>query len=151
MRCKTSNMIRLLVIIIVFLSAAGCSRGDEGYRAAEMQKHFEAQARSRMKEFAKLGDTLAPLKQHVIAVHEKVNELILLSKDIENPGAAVALSNAYFGNLAAEQDMRLDDFARLATGMHVDEVGMLLRRNELNYFNLLLLKQGGVTGMFTAQ
>jgi hypothetical protein len=75
----------------------------------------------------------------------------LISKDIENLAACANLSNDFFGELAKEFSLNPLDFNSVKTEMHVNEIAVVLRQNELNFLNQLLFKSGSPPALYTAQ
>jgi hypothetical protein len=95
------------------------------------------------------GDSL-PLK--VLLIDKEVDNLILISKDIENLSASINRANSFFDALTAEFRLQIKDFTKLNTGMHVDEIELVLKQNELNLFNQIIFKiTGAKNTMYTAQ
>jgi hypothetical protein len=92
------------------------------------------------------------LKEQVQKIHKHVNELILLSKDIENPGASVHLANSFFNEQAEKYNLIASDFREISKDHHMDEIAEALRQNELNLLNQLILKNdSSALLLYTAQ
>ena len=92
------------------------------------------------------------LKINTAAIDEEINNYILLSKDIENLSASVNKANAYFLNMANSYGINYNDFTKLTTQMHVNEIALVLKQNELNLFNQLIFKTNSAqTTPYTAQ
>lgn len=84
-------------------------------------------------------------------IDREINNILLLSKDIENIQASVNRANRYFENMSAKHALNHSDFIVLRTDMHLDEIASNLKQNELNLLNQLIFKTGK-TGlpMYTA-
>ncbi len=80
------------------------------------------------------------LKANAKQIDSNVNSLILLSKDIENISAAINKSNQYYNKLSETYQINNNQFKKIKVGMHVDDIETILRENELNFFNLILIK-----------
>ena len=76
------------------------------------------------------------------AVEKKVNELLLLSKDIENLGACANVANRYFEDLTVQHHLNPADLKKINTGMHIDDISSVLKQNEMVVFNHILLQSG---------
>jgi hypothetical protein len=116
-----------------------------------MLLYFEQEVSDRllaMESPAVKNDSLA---QRVREIDKRISEFILISKDIENLAASVSLSNAYFNELSEEFKLKSSDFSSLHPQMHVNEIAVRLRQNELNLFNQLLFRFSGDTALYTAQ
>jgi len=105
-----------------------------------MNVYFEKEIINRKQLLETLEVKNDSLKVNTAAVDEEINNFILLSKDIENLSAAVNRSNAYFLNLAHTYGINYSDFTELTTAMHPSDMTTILKRNELNFFNQLILK-----------
>lgn len=139
----------LLISGSVFLLLSACRNEDpnKGIRA-----HFEKEIKNRCEQLSKLEVTNDSLKVNCQALNEEINNIILLSRDIENLGAAVSRANGYFLNLSHTYGLNYSDFTELNTGMHVNDIAAILKQNELNFLNQLLLKiDPNQTIPFTAQ
>jgi hypothetical protein len=114
--------------------------------------YFDKEIAHRMEVLTPLvisGDTL---RSKISLIDNEVANLILLSKDGENISASVNRANSFFDALAAEFRLQIKDFTKLNTGMHVDEIELVLKQNELNLFNQIVFKSTGAKNtMYTAQ
>jgi hypothetical protein len=86
------------------------------------------------------GIQTTSLKANAKQIDSNVNSLILLSKDIENISAAINKSNQYYNKLSETYQINNNQFKKIKVGMHVDDIETILRENELNFFNLILIK-----------
>lgn len=118
----------------------------------EMHAYFNKEIRNRREVLDKLSLQNDSLKINTAAIDEEINNYILLSKDIENLSAAVNKSNAYFLNMANSYGINYADFTKLNTGMHINEMALILKQNELNLFNQLIFKRNpSQNTIYTAQ
>ena len=92
-----------------------------------------------MVRFNKDNDTVIinPLE-----IDKRINELVLLSKDIENLSASVNLSNQYFQEMAGRYKIDERQFKKLNTGMHVNDISSTIKQNEMVLFNEVILSSG---------
>ena len=135
-----------LFFAVIFLS---CRNEDLTH---DMNAYFEKEISARRTILDTLKANNDSLIVNTKAVHEEVNNFILLSKDIENLSASVNIANAYFQNLAHTYGIVESDFSILNTGMHTNEIAVILKQNELNFFNQLILKNNITQPpLFTAQ
>jgi hypothetical protein len=135
---------QLFVACLVLISCGSPGRHD-------MQRYFEQEVQSRMSMLHRLPAVKDSLESRISAIDSRINDFILLSKDVENLGASVQLSNEYFQELAAEFTMNSADFGPVATNMHVNEISVILKKNELNFLNQLVLRYDTTGALFTAQ
>ncbi len=133
-------MKRLLIFVICGLFLFACV--DNSNKNQAMDQNVEKEIRHRIvriKEYAQKNDTVFIDPEEV---DRKVRDMILLSKDIENLRASVNLSNEYFKGLCERFNLNGSDFEKLNTGMHVNDIASVLKRNEMIFFNHILLKSG---------
>ena len=86
------------------------------------------------------GIQTTSLKANAKQIDSNVNSLILLSKDIENISAAINKSNQYYNKLSETYQINNNQFKKIKVGMHADDIETILKENELNFFNLILVK-----------
>lgn len=114
-----------------------------------MEKYFEKEIRDRMSVIAIQPDSmrLSPVK-----IDRDVNNMIMMTKDIENIRTTVITSNNYFRSLAVNHHINPADFPGLNLDMELDEMASLLKQNELNFFNQVIFKlsTNGSLPLYTA-
>lgn len=133
----------------VLLLLVAC-RGEKPDK--NINQYFEKEIKNRCELIATLEIKNDSLKVNCEALDEEINQFILLSKDIENLSAAVNRSNAYFLNLSHTYGLNYSDFTELNTGMHINEMATILKKNELNFLNQLIFKISPAQAIpFTAQ
>ncbi len=69
-----------------------------------------------------------------------IQNIILVSKDVENIAASASMANHFFADLARSYRFNTSDFIQINTLMHVNEIERAVRQNELTFLNLYLLK-----------
>jgi hypothetical protein len=74
-----------------------------------------------------------------------------MSKDVENIQASINLSKKFFDGLAVKSQINRSDFVDITNEMSLEEIATALKSNELNFFNQILFRYKGSTGMYTAQ
>ncbi|WP_317897391.1 hypothetical protein [Aurantibacillus circumpalustris] len=118
----------------------------------DMNAYFEKEISKRREILDTLKVNNDSLRVNTKTVHEEVNNFILMSKDIENLSASVNTANAYFLNLAHAYRINESDFTNVAVTMHTNEIAVILKQNELNFFNQLIFKSNILQySLFTAQ
>lgn len=138
--------IKALGLVLLLLSCRNSNQNKD------MDLYFNKEIKNRMQIIAGLSGQADTLKTIVAALDKEVNNIILLSKDVENIGASVIRANDYFKTLALKYGINDSDFTKLSTGMHVNDIATILRQNELNLFNQLILKNNpSGLPLFTAQ
>jgi hypothetical protein len=115
-----------------------------------MERYFTGQVKERMIAIEQLpaGDSM--IKKRVAEIDRRVGEIILISRDVENLKASVNVSNSYFAELSGEFGLNPKDFNSIHTGMHVNEIAVMLRQNELNLLNQLLFRLSEEPAIYTA-
>lgn len=117
-----------------------------------MNVYFEKEIQNRRSILDTLTVNNDSLVVNTEAVHQQINDYILLSKDIENLTASVNMANAYFLNLAHTYAIHEKDFTNVSTAMHPNEIAITLKQNELNFFNQLIFKNNSIPlSPYTAQ
>jgi hypothetical protein len=135
------------VCFAVLISTASCEREEEH----GTKKYFNAEVDDRLNVIMQLP-VKDSLKHKVNKVHQRVGELTLLSKDIENLRASVHLANSFFREVANEYNINPGDFTQLQMDMDPVEIDVALRQNELNFLNQLILKTDTAGSfLYTAQ
>jgi hypothetical protein len=130
------------IAFAVSLFLLGCAhKKDHGDRA-----YYEEQVSLRLQ--ALMTDST---NRELPAVHEEIERIILVSKDQENPAAAVNLARTLFDSLCQTYGLQRSDFPDIEAGMAPEETELQLRENELAFFDRLVMKKNPGGGkMFTA-
>jgi hypothetical protein len=140
-------MTRKIIGAFLICLLCACSGREDDH----LGDHLNSQVQQRLSEIRSAELKEPRIKERVMEVDKKVNEFVLLSKDIENLSASVALANSYFDSLSHEFDLNSSDFTDLNTEMHVDEIAIVLKENELGFLNHVLMSQAsGQPRVFTA-
>jgi len=135
----------LLTLLILF----SCQTKTE---KTESRIYFDKEIANRMEVLQSVVISGDSMRSKIGLIDQEVDNLILISKDIENLSASVNRANSFFDALAAEYRIEMKDFIKLNSGMHVDEIELVLRQNELNLFNQIIFKSTGAKNtMYTAQ
>lgn len=125
------------ICLLIVVTFSFCKNEDPG---KEMNAWFEKEISNRREILDTLKVSNDSLKINTAAVHQEVNDLILLSKDVENLSALVDRANAYFLNLAHSYGVNYADFTELNTKMSLSEIASVLKQNELNLLNQVIFK-----------
>lgn len=127
------------IILMIWAGVAACSdprqKASSGLKAA-----LDVQIREQIQLLRGLPVDSFPGKPAATDIDKRVSEIILISKDIENLGASVKLGNDFFSDLAAHYRLAAGDFIKLNTGMHIDEIEITLKQNELSFLNMYILR-----------
>lgn len=129
--------ILVFVLFIHFLSS--CSSSQEPTYAGEGMLSKEIQLR--LNELQPLKDSLILKGIAPEAIHSRFGDLLLMSKDHENLQAAVNLSNQYVSELCTKHQFNPSALNELNTGMSLSEISFLLKQNELNILNQVVLQK----------
>lgn len=127
------------LLFCLILAFNGCSNGRDKL-ALEKREYLEQLIKDRIQILNALPADSIPEKPDVSGLDKRVNELILISRDVENLQASVNLANDFFADLAERYKLSSADFTRLNSGMHVNEIESVMKQNELSFLNQYILR-----------
>lgn len=130
--------IRWLSFGILVCLLVAC-RSKQTSEFSQINTYLKKEVNNRLAIYTAIPSDSLMLPGDLVAVDRRVQDLILLSKDLENLGASVGMANRFFEQLALKYGMESSVFLRLNALMHVDEVEKIIRQNELSFLNLFLL------------
>jgi hypothetical protein len=144
------SIIKNLIIAVCLLVSFTFCRNEN--LTHDIKAYFEKEIQNRWSVLDTLSVSNDSLKVNTEAVNQQINDYILLSKDIENLTASVNMANAYFLNLSHTYAINENDFTKVSTAMHPNEIAITLKQNELNFFNQLIFKNNAIQlSPYTAQ
>ncbi len=126
------------------MCACGVNTGNK-HKAGD--EFMTMEINDRMKLIGEINNENDTLLINAAAVDKRVNELLLLSRDVENLGASVELSNTYFSELANQYNIPSSEFKKVDTRLHANDIGSLIRQNEMVLFNQVILRSGNAAFM----
>lgn len=143
---KTLTKIILPGFILLFANSCRNS-GNQ----TETDEWLNEEIKTRIEVLNDIPQTKDSLFINPDEIDQEINNILLLSKDIENIQASVHRANMYFQKMSSRYVLNQYDFIVLRTDMHLDELATNLKQNELNLLNQLIFKTGK-TGlpMYTA-
>ncbi len=130
---------KVYFLVLLFPLFGACTSNNEQAIAGEGMLSKEIQLR--LGELQTLKDTLLLLNIAPEAIHARFEELLLLSKDRENLQASVNLSNKYLNDLCAKHRFNSSALTQLNLDMTSTEISYLLKQNELNILNQVILQK----------
>jgi hypothetical protein len=131
---------KIMSVSIVCILLFGCIDNHNKNQAIDISIEKEIRERIvKIKTIAKQNDTVFVDPDEV---DNKIRDLILISKDIENLSASVNLANQYFIELSRRFGINIIDFQKINASMHVDDIASTLKQNEMIFLNHILLKTG---------
>ncbi len=140
-------MKKIIATPLLFLFFA-CANPDEKIADEYIDKDIENRLEI-IKAGAEYQDTPVVSTEKITA---EVNNLILLSKDVENIRASINQSNSYFKSACAYYHIENAGFNELKVGMRLAEITDNIKRNELNLLNRIIIKRSkNGPPLFTAQ
>lgn len=74
-------------------------------------------------------------------IHKRIQDLILLSKDVENTKASVDMANTYLDELAQNYRLNSSMLVYLTNEMNPNQISYLLKQNELSILNTIMLQK----------
>jgi hypothetical protein len=117
-----------------------------------MDRYFNVEIKNRMETIKKLKPAGDSTMINIAGIDKEINNIILLSKDIENIQASVSKANTFFLALATTYKINDSDFTKINTAMHVDEISSVLKQNELSFLNQVIFKLNPkASPLYTAQ
>ncbi|HQQ94456.1 MAG TPA: hypothetical protein PLQ93_07870 [Bacteroidia bacterium] len=113
------------------------TKHDTGPEEAILQKEID----SRLKSFDSLSNELKSIGIDPTAIHLEIAQLLLVSKDVENLGASVSMSNTYFEKLADKHQFNQSMIVKLNREMAPEDISLALKQNELVVLNQIFLQK----------
>lgn len=132
----------LLFVLFCLVIVSSCRNSNPN---EEMDACFDADIKNRMDVLNRFNTVQDSLHINVSHIQKEVDNLLLLSKDIENLSAVVNKANHYFDVVSEQYAIRKLEFIPLTTFMHVNEIASVLKQNELNLLNELVFKTNAST------
>jgi hypothetical protein len=129
---------RFLFFLAMFFCFS-CGETEKTFVAEENRLIKEIQ--QRLEELRPLKDSLSSIGIEPEAIHTRFQELLLMSKDIENPRAFINISNQYISDLCAKHEFNPSALQTLSTNFSLAEISFHLKQNELNILNQILLQK----------
>jgi hypothetical protein len=110
----------------------------------QMDLYFSKEIKDRMRVIRGQQDSMkiSPAK-----IDTDVNNLILMSGDVENSVAVTGRANRYFSSLANTFHLNPNDFTSLSATMDRNDITSLLKENELNFFNQVIFQMKTLPGV----
>jgi hypothetical protein len=129
----------LITMMTLFIS---CAQNDDEENRAYYRKQVQLRINSIMTDSS---------YRELPAIHEEIEKIILVSKDSENPAAAVEKAGTLFESLCQTYGFDRKDFPDIEVGMSTDEMELRIRENELAFFDRMVMKsKPGSAQLFTA-
>ena len=134
------------ILLVVLLS---CDRNKRFQAINENLDKEIANRLSVLKGMSKYDDSLT-IKS--LAIHNETKRLILLSKDVENFKACLALSDKYFSDLSLTLQTEIPGNMALNILMDPHDAELRLKETELWFLNKIIFNSSGADiQMFSAQ
>lgn len=128
----------IFLMCMFFISACV----DNSNKNQSVDNYVNREVSERIKMIAQINKENDTILINPLAIDKRINELVLLSKDVENLSASVNLSNQYFAEMATTYGIDVREFRKINTGMHVNDIGTTIKQNEMVLFNEVILKSG---------
>jgi len=130
---------KLLVVTIVSLFFVQCTNPATHASLEDMNQEV-ASARAVLKQIEKYNDSI---NMALSLFDKQINELLLLSKDVENPGACAVVANKYFEKTFDQLALLDANRVMLTPRMGKEEMEFVIRQNELFVLNELVFQNSG--------
>lgn len=131
--------IYFLILPIIMLCSCLENGGNKNQASDD---YVNKEINERVKMIAQINKDNDTTLINPLEIDKKVNELVLLSKDVENLGASVTLSNQYFSEMAVKYNLNEKEFKKVTTLMHANDIASLIKQNEMVLFNQVILGSG---------
>lgn len=125
------------IVLALFLLA--CEQPTQTHEADEAMLNQEIQ--SRLTELEPHTAYLHALGLEPQAIHKRFQDILLMTKDIENLKASVNIGNAYTTELCEKQGFNPSSILKLNTQQSLSELAAVLKQNELTILNYILLQK----------
>lgn len=129
----------LFVFPIVFFCSCLENGGNKNQASDD---YVNKEINERIKMIGQINKDNDTIVINPLEVDKRVNELVLLSKDVENLGASVTLSNQYYSEMAAKYKVNAKEFKKVSTTMHANDIASLIKQNEMVLLNQVILNSG---------
>lgn len=127
------------LLLLFALAFVGCESGnalqkiDEGVLDKEIKWRLDSLAAYKKLQESKTIDCEG--------IHKSIQDLILVSKDVENTKASVNLANTYLDELAQNYKLNSSMLVYLTNEMDSKQISYLLKQNELSILNAIMLQK----------
>lgn len=132
---------KLLFILplVLLMACGGVNTGNKNQAGDEF---VIQEINDRIKMIGEINKAQDTIIINPLEIDKRVNDLVLLSKDVENLGASVNLSNTYFSQMAKKYKLPEKDFKKVDTRMHANDIASVIKQNEMVLLNLVILNSG---------
>lgn len=125
-----------IVWAILFLA---CRQPSQSNETDEAMLNQEIQSRlNALEPYTTYLNTLG-LKPE--AIHQRFQDVLLMTKDIENLKASVNVGNSYITELCEKQGFNNSSILKMDTHQSLGELSIILKQNELTILNQILLQK----------
>lgn len=131
------------LLLLFALAFVGCESGnalqkiDEGVLDKEIKWRLDS-----LTAYTKLQESKTI---DCAGIHKRIQDLILLSKDIENTKASISIANAYLDELSQSYMLNSSMLVYLSKEMDSKQISYLLKQNELSILNTIMLQKLNIT------
>jgi len=129
---------RFLLFLAIFICFS-CGETEKSF--IEEENRLIKEIQQRLEELRPLKDSLNKIGLEPEAIHARFQELLLMSKDVENPRACVNTSNQFVSDLCSKHGFNPSALQTLSTDFSLAEISFHLKQNELNILNQILLQK----------
>ncbi len=129
----------ILFIVLSGLIVASCNNSEKNTAVIQSFDKEIENRRAILNRLNMYDDSLAIISQ---AIHKEVQNLILLSKDVENLPACVNKGNQFFSKMAERYTLSPAHYTVLKHYMFPYELEVALKQNELAVYNQIIFNNG---------
>lgn len=95
----------------------------------------------RLNDFEKEADSLKTKGIDPNAIHTRFQELLLVSKDVENLQASVNMHKALLDEICSTHQLNRSQLLEINSSMSLEQIDLILKQNELQLFNQIWMNK----------
>lgn len=126
-----------VILILLFFIACSNQKKENKEDVAVLDKEIN----KRLDSLRLHPDLLSVENFDADSVHKRVQDLILMSKDVENISASVKLGNQFFSDLIQKQNLNGAMMLKIESEMTQDQINYVIKQNELWILNQVVLQK----------
>lgn len=126
-------------ISLLFLSAFSCKENTQ--TNTEGSAMLVKEINSRLLELENKADSLKKTGIDPSAIHSRFQELLLMSKDVENLQASVNLHKTYLDEVCQAHGLNRSQLLEINSSMDLEQIDLIFKQNELQLLNQVWMRK----------
>lgn len=127
-------------ILIVLIGPFVFACREEAQASPEGSAMLVREIQDRLDGFVGLSDSLKAKKIDPSAIHKRFQELLLMSKDVENLQACVNMHKNYLDETCRVHELNRSQLLEINSSMSLEQIELVLKQNELQLLNQIWLQ-----------